>query len=448
MNWSVSAFLGAGNLPLMRLLIDGGGYVEATDAFLLANRAAALRHGDLVAELSAYAAMAGDSSTSADFAATYDAAAADAVGSLADVVAAFTTLGRLTCASLANHSSAEERSVLPGAAVFTGTPLPDGVHASVLPASVPSALGGDPSSLPGELSWVLDHVEGFVWPDADVDKLRAAAATWRAHADGLAALVDHCDLAIAALGREHSPEVPVAIGAVRDLKGTLCDLADQYAAVAGACDGYADQVEEQRAAMLDLLWDLLRDSAIIQGIGLGLSLVTAGATGAAAAGLNAARIAAYAPRILEFVAAVRRAAEAAASVIRVAVSGLGRCRAVLGRFVGVVVAADARALTVAMPQARRQFLTAIIRDPKKFDPDVLRGMSPRDVRRLVDDWTELATRSGEGIRLADPVHDGRRLRIMDGYPGNRPDPLTHGPYAVISQNGDKFKIPLEGNPTL
>ncbi len=38
---------------------------------------------------------------------------------------------------------------------------------------------------------------------------------------------------------------------------------------------------------------------------------------------------------------------------------------------------------------------------------------------------------------------------MDGYPpGSRPDPITWGPYAQISQNGGKIKIPLEGNPTL
>jgi hypothetical protein len=26
--------------------------------------------------------------------------------------------------------------------------------------------------------------------------------------------------------------------------------------------------------------------------------------------------------------------------------------------------------------------------------------------------------------------------------------LTHGPYAVISQNGQTIKVPLEGNPLL
>lgn len=433
----------------MRLLVEGTGYVDAVDAFLHANHAAALRHDALTGELAAYGAMAGDAATSADFAATYDAAAADAVGALADVVAAFTTLGRLTCASLANHSSAEGRSVLPGAAVFTGEPLPDGLHASVLPARLPTALGGDPSSLPGELGWLLDQVEGFVWPDADVDRLRAAADTWRRHGSALGALVDHCGLSIAALHREHSPEIPIAVSAVRDLETTLGDLAEQYAAIAGACEDYADQVEAQREALLDLLWDLLRDSAIIQGAGIGLSFVTGGATGLGATAVNAGRIAAHTPRILAFVAAVRRAAEAAAAVVRVAGAGLARVRGVLGRFVGVVMVSDARVLARAFPQARRDLLAKLIRDPKRFDPEVLRGRDPRDLKRLLDDWDGRPSSRGKGWVFEDPNHRGRQIRLMEGYSGNRPDAITHGPYAVVSQNGrPPIKIALEGNPTL
>ena len=49
----------------------------------------------------------------------------------------------------------------------------------------------------------------------------------------------------------------------------------------------------------------------------------------------------------------------------------------------------------------------------------------------------------------DPANYGRQIRVMDGYPpGSRPDPITWGPYAEVSQNGDTIKIPLEGNPTL
>jgi hypothetical protein len=430
----------------MRLIIDGGGYATATDAFVHANHAAALRYDRLSGELAGCTAMAGDAASSADFAATYDAAAAEGVAALGEVVAAFTTLGRLTRASLVNHHEAERRSVLPGAQVYDGGPLPEeSTYASVLPATPPSSLGGDPSSLPGELTWLLDQLESFVWPDADVGRLRSAAGTWRAAADGLAALVDHCDLAIAGLAGEESPEVPLAVDATRELKGGICDLADQYVAIATACDQYAAQVEEQRAALLDLLHDLLRDTVIIEGVGLALSVVTAGGTGLGATAVNAARLARAVPRLLELVALVRRAASAAADVLRLAAAAVGRVRVVLARYAGAVVAADARALTVAMPQVRLTVLTRIIRDPRAFDPEHLRGMRAADVRSLVRDWEAQPTRAGDGVRFLDPDSRGRSLRIMPGYPGTRPDSLTHGPYAVLSQNGTTVKIPLEGN---
>jgi hypothetical protein len=49
----------------------------------------------------------------------------------------------------------------------------------------------------------------------------------------------------------------------------------------------------------------------------------------------------------------------------------------------------------------------------------------------------------------DPVNKGRQIRIMPGYSlGSRPDPLTWGLYAVVSQNGPPIKIPFAGNPRL
>ena len=52
--------------------------------------------------------------------------------------------------------------------------------------------------------------------------------------------------------------------------------------------------------------------------------------------------------------------------------------------------------------------------------------------------------------MIDPLNKGRQIRVMRGYPpGSRPDPITSGPYVVVSQLGRKaVKIPLEGNPTL
>jgi len=89
-------------------------------------------------------------------------------------------------------------------------------------------------------------------------------------------------------------------------------------------------------------------------------------------------------------------------------------------------------------------------DPRTFDPAVLRGASTADIDAAVpDSWERIPSTSGSGMVYRDPNHPGRMVRVMPGYPeGNRPDGLTHGPYAVVSQNGGRVKVPLAGNPTL
>jgi hypothetical protein len=92
-----------------------------------------------------------------------------------------------------------------------------------------------------------------------------------------------------------------------------------------------------------------------------------------------------------------------------------------------------------------------IGSPKEFDPEELRGVSADDVRaRIPDDWEPVPSARGGGEVFRDPAHNGRQIRIMPGYPSDsRANPMTWGPYAVVSQNGKKpVKIPLEGNPTL
>jgi hypothetical protein len=92
-----------------------------------------------------------------------------------------------------------------------------------------------------------------------------------------------------------------------------------------------------------------------------------------------------------------------------------------------------------------------IGSPSEFDPQALRGLSVHHVRaRIPDDWIRQPSTSGGGEVYSDPLHKGRRIRIMPGYPpGSRPGEVNWGPYAIVSQNGVKSaKIPLEGNPTL
>ena len=91
-----------------------------------------------------------------------------------------------------------------------------------------------------------------------------------------------------------------------------------------------------------------------------------------------------------------------------------------------------------------------IRDPVAFNPQAIRGMNPDDIERgIPENWVAAEARSGGGKVYRDPDNFGRQIRTMPGYTaGNRPDPLTHGPYAEVCQQGTTIKVPLEGNPTL
>lgn len=427
--------------------IDTRSYVDSADAFESANRAAAHAHEQLLSALAGCGAMAGDASVAAEFAGAYDDAADAALSAVAGLVDAFATCGRLTSASLDNHGRAENRSVISGRTVYSGSGCPDGFVA-VLPASLPSALGGDPSGIPGWANWVLDQVEGFVWPDADTGLLREAADAWCTAAHRVGGLDRHCRTAVASFERLRAPEVPDAVAVAQAMAARCHRVADQCDALATACEQYADHVESQRAAVLDLVHDLIRDTVIIQGAGLLLGTVTFGTTAAGAAAVNAARIAAAAPRFLRILETLRTLAAAAAAPLKLAASTLRDVRGELAVF------RNARTTLASTHSAARlarlERVRGIVRHPRLLEPADLRGLSRSDIRSLCEGWPVRPASEGMGVKYMDPLHRGRQIRVMDGYPpGSRPDPETWGPYAVVSQNGkDPVKVLLLGNPAL
>jgi hypothetical protein len=429
------------------MLVDSVPLVDASICFEHGNQSAALVHHTLLQRLSHCGAMAGDASLAEEFAAAYDDAASTCLAAVADLVDAFTTCGRLTTACLANHGHAEIRALISGRTVFTGTPCVAG-YVSVLSCSLPSCLGGDLSGVPSWAAWILDQVEGFVWPDADTGRLRAAASAWRDASAQVTDLSAYCTSAIRSFSLLRSPEVPVAVEVTSGLADRCRTVGDQCAVLAQACDTYADHVDAQREAILDLVHDLLRDAVIIQGIGIVLGTLTAGATAAGAAAVNAARIAAAAPRLLQIIATLRTLASTCAAPLRYAASTVRDVRLELAVFrrARITVASAYKAERVA----RVERLRALLRNPRLFDPHELRGLSKADVESLCKGWPVRESSRGEGIVHVDPLRNGRQIRIMDGYPpGTRPDPLTEGPYAVVSQgNGPAVKIPLLGNPVL
>jgi len=281
----------------MRVEVLGSGYAGAVEALVGGNLRAADACSGLVDRLQGCAAMAGDDSTAAEFAASYDEAAAEALAALADLVGAFGSLAHLAEASLDNHHAAEVAS---GGTRVAAPPSRADDSVEVVVAAPPTSLGGDSPSLPGPLTWVLDQIEGVVWPDADTDRVRAAGDTWRTAADWVSVLTVYCDNALLDLSDEVSPEIPLAIATTQDLRARVDTLAEQLAVIGGACDAYAEQVDAKRDEMLDLLARLAGELAVGAIIGGGLTLLSGGLAAPATGAAGSARLA-WAARELKLI---------------------------------------------------------------------------------------------------------------------------------------------------
>lgn len=332
----------------MILEIEVLGYADAAGALLSGNQSAAGQHDALAGRLDGLAGMAGDDATATDFAAAYDAAAADALAGLADATIAFATLARLTDESLANHRRAEEASrLIPGAIVHdVDLELPPASYVTVLRSTPTSSLGADPPLLTPLQAWVLDHVEGFVWPDADVDRLREAGQAWRSAAAGLDDLAGDCDIAVRAFETQRSPEIPLAIAATTDLRDTITGLAVSCAGLGDHCDAHADAVEQKRAEILALVHEVL--AIVVEGIVLGVALgaVTAGIGAAGGAAAIATRAAAFSPRFAAILASLRALTLGTAASVRLTHDAIRARRLRLERFLGVPARTEAGHLTL------------------------------------------------------------------------------------------------------
>jgi hypothetical protein len=317
----------------VRISVECGGYAEAASVCRTANHVSALITESLAGKLGAYAAMAGDDATSIDFARSYDPAAREAVATLADLTHALIGLGRLVDDSGRAHGEAEAGAAT---AVYSGRGLDDDAFVRVSPAPAPSCLGGSVAPELGDVySWILDQVEGFVWPGADVDLLRDAATTWRRTSGSVVDLTAHLDAVTRLLDRQRSPEIPLATVAIADLRRLVEDASDQLVALADACDDYATAVEEARARTRSLLVEIgqmiveeVAITAIVTGI-------TGGLGGGVKAGAALARIRAQSPRFHALLTALRAVASTAGSRLRFAEEQLRRARAGFQRFVRV-----------------------------------------------------------------------------------------------------------------
>jgi hypothetical protein len=343
----------------VRISVECGGYAEAAGVCRTANQIAALSTESIAGKLGAYAAMAGDDATSRDFAGSYDPAAREAVATLADLTHALIGLGRLVDASGRAHARAEASAV--GAAglrtnAYTGGGLDEDSFVRVSPAPPPSCLGGSVSSGLGDVhEWILDQVEGFVWPGADVGLLRDAAAAWRRTSGSVADLTAHLDVVAGLLDRQLSPEIPLALAAISELRTLVDDTADQLLTLADACDDYATAVEDTRnrtRALLTEIGQMVVEEVAVTAIVAG---ITGGFGGGAKALAALARIRAQAPHFHALLSSLRVVVASAGTRLRAAEDGLARARDGFDRFVGLPVR-DERGEMVLFPGGWRTSL--------------------------------------------------------------------------------------------
>ena len=320
----------------MRISVECGGFVDAADACRTANQTVALLSESLAGTLGGLGAMAGDDATSADFAHAYDAAAAEAIGSLAGLAHAFTGLGRLLAATGTNHASAEAAAAGQVAASLSAA-ISDDTYVRVSLPAPPSSLGADAPTLGVVDRWILDHVEGFVWPGADVALLREAARAWRRAASGVALLVDQVGIAATMVERQHSPEVAAALASLDDVRALVADVAAELGALGLACEEYAAAVEDTHARTRALLAEL--GQMVVEGAAISIVVggLSGGLGGGATAAAAAARVSAQAPRFHALLAGFRATAAAGAGRLRTARESLRGLQARLDRYANVAV---------------------------------------------------------------------------------------------------------------
>lgn len=281
----------------MRVAVSEPGYASAVDELVGANQFAAHVATTLSRRLRGAGGMAGDDRTATAFAESYDDAAAGSLDALESLVGAFGSLARLTEASLANHAVADADATLSAfaRAVLGPRTAADGA-VGVLLAPPPSSLGADTSGPGGVAGLVFDRLADVFWPNADTGRVRDAGTAWREAAGSFDLLVDHCTRAGSALADERSPEVPLALAALDQLRAHLSDLASQLAALGEACADYADHVDAKREELRELLEDVAWELGITAGLGAVGSLFSAGAAAGLAGGAAGARLTAASSR--------------------------------------------------------------------------------------------------------------------------------------------------------
>ena len=308
-----------------RIDVDTTSYTSAADCFYDVNSDAA----DDVVNASVAAGggggMAGCDSSGVEWAQQYDSAAGQALDAGETLVSTLGHLANLLSATGDNHADADGSSDVgpggPGAAPSSGR----GDGTSVYLATPPSA-DGTPGNEPE--GWgLIAHLMSWTWPNGDQGRLRSVGSGWVDAGNQLDTHSYALSTAISHIRSVTSPEVASVVTACTDAQTHMQDLGAAYVEIGGACNDYADYLDEAHHEVIEELKSLVEWTIAIEAAGAVGAFFTFGGAEVAAQAAEAARLSATAARVVNILSKL-------AELVRTVVGVVGKALSKIAEIVG------------------------------------------------------------------------------------------------------------------
>lgn len=253
--------------------------------------------------------------------------------------------------------------------------------------NIPTALGevtGWGSGEPWGWSYIVNFLEGEVWPNGDPAKLKQAATAFETCATGFNSRQSLVDTAVTEFRSHTSPDLAVAADKIAEMKTQLTGVGDAMTSLAGLCRQYAQNIEDAHQKIKDELVELLAWTVGIEVVAAIGAIFTWGGSEGAGQFIEAGRVAVTASRVVRIIRALATAVESLGTVgpalMRGIAAGQTRMRAfieapiLLATFEGDLAAAQ-RALTEALGETTSYARPTL----RKSVKDIILGAAQRRV---------------------------------------------------------------------
>ncbi|MDO3019348.1 hypothetical protein P5V65_08905 [Mycobacteroides abscessus subsp. abscessus] len=188
--------------------------------------------------------MAGTDQTAETFAEGYDSAAYDALNAIGDLVDMLGNSSDAIKVSGTNHAAANAASSGEG---VDPAPAPPPRSKALMVCPYVSAKGSDsggPSGILGKVWDAIQSLVGYIWPNGSPGKLREAGTHWNGAATSIGQHQSSIQSAIDHLQTQDSPEIPLAIAYLNELKTKYSELQTSLSDLGKSCNDLAQAIED------------------------------------------------------------------------------------------------------------------------------------------------------------------------------------------------------------